>query len=103
MNENTTNQWNEVGSLLNGLALKLKLHTEEAVGAEKETVSNAARSLGDSLEKAFETLRDAAMDPAMKDDVLKVAKTLSSAVSQTLSGLGDNIRKSVKPSEESPE
>ncbi len=95
MNESTTNQWNEVGSLLNGLALKLKLHAEQAAGEEKEIVSDAVRSLSDSLENAFEALRAAAKDPAIKEDVRNVAQSLSGAVSSTLSSLGSDIRKSV--------
>ncbi len=95
MNETTTNQWNEVGSLLNGLGLKLKLHAEQAAGEEKAIVSDAVRSLSDSLENAFEALRNASKDPAIKEDVRNVAQTLSGAVSSTLSGLGSDIRKSV--------
>jgi sensor histidine kinase regulating citrate/malate metabolism len=95
MNETTTNQWNEVGSLLNGLGLKLKLHAEQAAGEEKEIVSDAVRSLGDSLENAFEALRSAAKDPAIQADVRNVAQSLSGAVSSTLSGIGSDIRKSV--------
>jgi hypothetical protein len=95
MNENTTNQWNEVGSLLNGLGLKLKLHAEQAAGEEKAIASDALRSLGDSLENAFEALQSAAKDPAVKEDIRNVAQTLSGAVSSTLSGLGSDLRESV--------
>jgi hypothetical protein len=92
MNETTTNQWSEVGSLLNGLALKLKLHAEQAAGEEKVIVSDALRALGDSLENAFDALRNAAKDPAIKEDVRNVAQSLSGAVSSTLSGLGSDLR-----------
>ena len=95
MNESTTDQWNEVGSLLNGLGLKLKMHAEQAAGEEKAVVSDAVRSLTDSIENAFEALRNAAKDPAIKEDVRNVAQSLSGAVSSTLSDLESGIRKSV--------
>jgi phage terminase Nu1 subunit (DNA packaging protein) len=93
MNEHTTNQWNDVGSLLNGLGLKLKLHAEQAAGEDKALVSDAMHSLGESLENAFEALKNASKDPAIAEDIRNVAQSLSGAVSSTLSGVGDDIRR----------
>jgi hypothetical protein len=98
MNEHTTNQWNDVGSLLNGLGLKLKLHAEQAAGDDKALVSDAMRSLGDSLESAFEALKSASKDPAIAEDIRNVAESLSGAVSSTLSGVGDDIRRALPKS-----
>jgi hypothetical protein len=99
MNEHTTNQWNNVGSLLNGLGLKLKLHAEQTAGEDKALVSDAMRSLGDSLENAFEALKNASKDPAIAEDIRNVAQSLSGAVSSTLSGVGDDIRRALPKSD----
>jgi hypothetical protein len=92
----TKNRWDEVGSLLTGLGLKLQLHVEQAASAEKDGVTDAIRSLAESLEHAFEGLRAASNDVAIRDDVKNVARSLSEAVGSTLTTVGDEIRDVVK-------
>ena len=90
------NHWDEVGSLLTGLGLKLQLHVEQAASTEKDGVTDALRLLGESLEHAFEGLRAASSDVAIREDVKKVARSLSDAVGTTLNTVGEELRDAVK-------
>jgi hypothetical protein len=75
--------WTEVGKVFEGLALKIKLHFEEAQGAA-EDVGRGLDAARMGVERAFEALGDAVRDPAIKDDVRSAAAALSDAVSNTL-------------------
>ncbi len=96
MNDTTNTGWDEVGAKLNGLGLKLKLHAEQAAGEERESVGDAVKALAASIDKAFDALRGAAKDPAIQEDVKSVGSALSNAVTETLSGMGDELRKTLK-------
>ena len=96
MNDTTNTGWDDVGAKLNGLGLKLKLHAEQAAGDERESVGQALKALASSIDKAFDALRGAAKDPAIQEDVKSVGSALSSAVTETLSGVGDELRKTLK-------
>ncbi len=91
MSEFTSQTWDELGTKLNGLGLKLKLHVEQAT-TEDLDLSNALQNLASSLEGAFDGLRNAAKDPAINDDVREVAASLSKAVSTTLDEVGQRLR-----------
>ncbi len=95
-NTPTKDRWDEVGSLLTGLGLKLQLHVEQAASADKDDVKNAIRSLADSLEHAFEGLRVASNDVAIREDVKNVARSLAEAVGTTLNTVEEEIRDAMK-------
>jgi hypothetical protein len=95
-NTSTKNRWDEVGSLLTGLGLKLQLHVEQAASSEKDGVTDAIRSLAESLEHAFEGLRAASNDVAIREDVKNVARSLSDAVGTTLNSVEGEIRDVMK-------
>lgn len=95
MTETQNNPWEEVGARLNGLGLKLKYHLEQAAGEERETMTDALKALASSIDQAFDAVRNAAKDPAMKDDVKSVGSALSDAVTNTLSDVGDDLRKAL--------
>lgn len=79
--------WDEVGAAFESLGLKLKLHFEEsfADGApEREAVENALAGLGNVIQKVVTPIRDALHDPAVRDDVDRIAQRLGAAVSETL-------------------
>lgn len=76
--------WSEVGKVLEGLALKIKLHYEEAQGAA-EDIGRGLDAARTGVERAFESLGDAVRDPAIKSDVRHAAAALSDAVGNTLS------------------
>lgn len=120
----TPSEWRQVADSLSGLAMKLKLHYEQATseadasaagaaaggpggaGAagtagdagpavgpgpaeapgeeEKAEVRQALDRLGDAVEGAFEAVRNAVRDPAVKEDVREVGATLKGALTNTL-------------------
>lgn len=91
MNTSVTESWDEVGAKLNGLGLKLKLHVEQASGDERE-LKDALRRVSASIEDAFDGLRNAAKDPAVKEDVRDVGAVLSRAVSRSFSEVNADLR-----------
>ena len=91
MNTSVTESWDEVGAKLNGLGLKLKLHVEQASGDERE-LKDALRRVSASIEDAFDGLRNAAKDPAVKEDVRHVGAVLSRAVSRSFSEVNADLR-----------
>lgn len=95
MSENISKNWDEFGTKLNGLGLKLKLHIEQA-SPEDDEVTDALRNLAASIEGAFDGLRKAAKDPAIKDDVRDIGASLSQAVSKTLAEVGHDLRKAMR-------
>ncbi|HEX9994927.1 MAG TPA: hypothetical protein VGB14_18520 [Acidimicrobiales bacterium] len=84
----TPSDWKQVADSLAGLGMKLKLHFEQASGEEGQEEQDRARQaldrLGEAVEGAFEAVRNAVKDPAVKDDVRDVASTLKQAVTNTL-------------------
>ena len=88
---NIATSWDEVGSKLNGLGLKLKLHIEQS-SADDHDVTDALHALASSVEAAFDGLLKAAKDPAIKEDVRDVGSALSQAISKTLSEVGNDLR-----------
>jgi hypothetical protein len=80
----TPSDWKQVADSLSGLALKLKMHFEQAAGEEdKAEARQALDRLGDAVEGAFEAVRNAVKDPAVKDDVREVGATLKDALAKT--------------------
>lgn len=76
-NDVTTQNWQEVGDKLGGLALKLKLHFEESADGKVKAAADAACA---GVEAAFDGLKASIDDPAIKQDVHDVAADLSDAV-----------------------
>ena len=90
--------WEEVGKVLDGLGLKLKMHAEKA----REEVGGA--ELGDAFKEAagkidnvFDALGNAIRDPAVKDDLRKFGSAIADAIGNTLSEAGRNIGRGGKP------
>ena len=85
--------WREVGDILDGLGLKLKVHFEKAQSeVEGEHVRDAVEAAGAGVQRAFDALGEAVRDPAIKEDVRRAAASLSDAVSNTFAELGDQLR-----------
>jgi hypothetical protein len=85
--------WKEVGNVLDGLGLKLKMHFERAQeGVEGERVRDAVEAAGAGIQRAFDALGDAVRDPAIQEDVRRAARSLSDAVSNTFAELGNQFR-----------
>lgn len=94
MNENTKSEWDQVGDLLGSLGLKLKFHAEQAVGEDRTLINDAVHNLRDTIEGAFDALRSAVKDPAVRDDLKNVAGGVAQAVSSTLGDVRDRVKHS---------
>jgi Flp pilus assembly pilin Flp len=88
--------WNEVGTQLNALAIKLKLHYEQAASAEAAATQDALRKLREALDEAFSAVGTAAKDPAVRDDVRNVGDAFANALSTTFSEVSDELRKAFR-------
>jgi hypothetical protein len=97
--------WDEVGSLLSGLGLKLKEHFAQAASsgapdgggersdaAAKDAMREAMRKLGAAIDDAVEAVSGAAKDPAITDDVRKVGQSVMHAFQSTFSDVSDDLR-----------
>lgn len=91
--------WEEVGERLSELGLKLKLHVEQAEKgrAEAETeVTDALRSVGDAIDRAFTALGNAVKDDAVREDARDVGQSMIGALDATFSELGERFRAVIK-------
>lgn len=87
----TTNEgWSELSDRLEALALKLRLHLQQA-GAE-DGVPQALGELRDKVEDAFTAAGNAVHDDAVRADVREVGRLLAEAVSATLAKVSDDVR-----------
>ena len=85
--------WDEVGEILEGLGLKLKMHAEAArAELDGEKLDDALREAGDSARRAFEALENAVRDPAVKEDLRRAATAFSDALSNTFAEVTAQIR-----------
>jgi hypothetical protein len=83
--------WDRAVDEMGGLALKLKLHCEEASADTVEQTRTALEAIGDGVEAAFDGLKAALSDPAMKHDVSDVAASLRDAVTNSLAELNAKL------------
>jgi len=88
--------WDDAGRKLSGLGGKLKQHYEQQRGAESEQakaeVEDAVKRLADVLEDAFDAIGAAAKDPAVKDDVKQVGRSLTDALGASFADLSEEVR-----------
>jgi hypothetical protein len=91
MNETTKTEWDQVGERLGSLGLKLKYHAEQAAGEDRTLINDAVHNLRDTIEGAFDALRSAVTDPAVRDDLKNVAGGVAHAVTSTLGDMRDKV------------
>lgn len=90
------NDWSEVADALGGLAMKLKLHFEQAADEPGQEIEAALDKMGDAIETAFDALRAAVKDPAVQQDVKDVGAELRDALRNTLTGMSARMRHAVE-------
>jgi hypothetical protein len=83
--------WKAVGDEIESLALKLKLHFEQATAESAHQMKGAAEAVADSIGTAFDGLHAAVNDPAVQQDIKDAAMDLRDAVSNALSQLSVRI------------
>jgi hypothetical protein len=91
--------WDELGSKLSSLGLKLKLHYEqEADGdnGEDPGVRRSVERIGEAIEDAFEALGNAADDDAVRADAKESASLLVDALNATFTEAADELRNAVR-------
>ena len=91
--------WDEFGSKLESLGLKLKLHYEQEADADAGEEGGVRRSLeriGEAIEDAFEALGNAVDDDAVRNDAKDSAALLVDALNATFTEVGDELRNAVR-------
>ena len=95
--------WKDVASKAEALGLKLKLHLEQEQedGAAPEPGDTKAMvdELGQKLTDAFDSLGNAAKDPAVHSDVKDIGNTLRDALLSTFSAVGAEVNSRTKRSD----
>jgi hypothetical protein len=86
-------RWAEIGSRLEALALKLKLHYEQAGG---DGAPRTLDALGESIRDAFTATGNAVNDEAVRADVREAGVILAEAVADTLTTVGDDMREALR-------
>ena len=88
--------WKDVASKAEALGLKLKLHPEQEQedGAAPEPGDTKAMvdDLGRKVQDAFESVGNAAKDPAVHEDVKEMGRLFKDALMGTLSTVGTEVR-----------
>jgi len=91
--------WKALGSRVEALGLKLKLHFEQESGEGREaatTIKESLEKVGDALEHVFESVGAAADDDALKADAKEAGRLLVDAVNATFSEAGEELRDKVR-------
>ena len=101
--------WKEVASKAEALGLKLKLHMEREADADDETAEEGStkatlEDFGRKLQDAFESLGEAAKDPAVHADFKDMGLLFKDAITDTFSSVstevGDAMKKATRRGED---
>lgn len=84
--------WSDVGSKLEALGLKLKLHYEQE-RVDSDESRDALGKLADAIDGAFDALGAAAHDEAVKADLRDAGQALSNAFSASFAEISGSLRK----------
>jgi hypothetical protein len=98
MAQNAKDAWNEVGERFASWGRHLSDHYKQGGGSpsEKETqhkLEEAARQIGNQLDRAFSALDGTLRDAEAKRDLKDAVGALGSAVSATIDDAGNAIRR----------
>ncbi len=85
----------QVADAVGALALKLKLHLEEAASEGVDDARLAVDAVADGVEAAFDGLKAAITDPAVKEDIQTVANGFHDALANTFAQLSAKGRGAV--------
>jgi hypothetical protein len=88
-------RWAEIGSRLEALALKLKLHYEQA----GDGAPHAMDELRDRVQDAFTAAGTAIHDEAVRSDVHAVGLMVGEAVADALTTVSDDVREALHRTE----
>jgi hypothetical protein len=86
-------RWTEIANRLDALALKVKLHYEQA---GRESAPPALDELRDSVQNAFTAVGNAIHDDAVRADARDVGMLVGTALADALSTVGKEFREAVR-------
>jgi hypothetical protein len=92
----TQQDWSDVADRIGGLALKLKLHYEESASEASADAKTALDAAVNGVEAAFDGLKSAVGDPAIKQDVCDAAASLRDAVNNTFAELSTELQRTTR-------
>jgi hypothetical protein len=90
-------RWSEVGERIEALALKLKLHFEQAGRPEEAT--DPLRKVKEAVTDAFEAAGNAVRDDAVKADVRATGVLFLDALSASLAKAAERLRDKSEPAD----
>jgi hypothetical protein len=85
-----SSKWQELADRVEALALKLKLHVEQA--DDDREVKDALGRLRDAVDDAFQAAEGAVHDHAVREDVREVGRLLTDAVTTTFARVSADVR-----------
>ncbi|NNK91030.1 MAG: hypothetical protein HKO87_01235 [Acidimicrobiia bacterium] len=87
--------WREVAGKAEALGLKLKLHLEqehdETTPREPGDTKALVDDLGQRLQEAFDSMGNAAQDPAVHEDVKDMGRLMKDALLSTFNAVGAEV------------
>lgn len=88
-------EWEQVGEQFESLGDHLRSHFDEVstdAAAERAAFERSIRGLLGALEGGFGAARKAVRDPALREDVTKVAESVRAALLATFEDAGEQVR-----------
>ena len=87
--------WREVAGKAEALGLKLKLHLEQEHDATSDREPGDTKAmvddLGQRLQEAFDSMGNAAQDPAVHEDVKDMGRLVKDALLSTFAAVGAEV------------
>jgi hypothetical protein len=83
--------WGELGSRLDALGLKLKMHYEQA--GDGTDAKETLEKLKKGVQEAFDATGNAVKDEAVRSDVKEAGRLFADAIGESLNKLGDAIKR----------
>jgi len=90
-----TSSWKQAGSRFSDLGSTIKGHygkQREEGGSATEEVGDAFRKLGGVISGAVSTTVETVKDPAVKDEVVEIGRSIGSAVTVTVASATDEVK-----------
>lgn len=95
--------WYQAGERFSSIASKLRDRYAEIVGddgPDEDEVRDAIKTIGTAAQSLLESISVSMRDPEVRDQVKDASSTFFSAIGQTLSDLGDELREPGEPRDE---
>lgn len=97
--DKAADSWKEIGSRLEALGLKLKLHAEAQRTETRGLDEGMLRRLGEAIDDMAAAVDEAVKDPAVRADVKDVLTAVPGALADTFNELAADVRRAVGPKE----